>query len=246
MLINSYASATGLDTSVAASVADNKATIQGLSSNSTVQSSDSLLATNLGLSAAALLDSTGTAATTTTASNGTWITTVASTGNPTSTDITQGLNSSLLGNVDLTTASTQKLSSNATGRTAGTGTVSNAIHSVAAAAAAVAPVGTTAATPATSPAAASNTPSPAVGANASGTPEVTSALADNFLLDSVAQARATIEGNPAYASAAAGLYMSARIFHSQQSTAAEPPSTADSVQPAAALPHVSAVTLGRR
>ncbi len=244
-LIDSFASATGLDTIGATSVTGNAEIVQGLLSNNAVQPSDSLLSTNLGLSVAALLNSTGTAATTTTASNGTWITTVATTGNPTSADMTQALNSSLLGNVDLTTSSTPKVRSNATGTTANTGAVSNAIHSMAAAAT-IAPVGTAATTPATTPATASNTPSAAVGANASGTPEVTSALADSFLLDSVAQAQATIEGNPAYASAAAGLYMNAMVFHSQQSAAAGPLGTADSVQPVAALPRVSAVKLVRR
>jgi hypothetical protein len=82
-------------------------------------------------------------------------------------------------------------------------------------------------------------------ADTSGTPADTSVLADRLLLDSVAQAEATIEGNPAYASAASGLYMSAMIFHLLQSSAAGPASIADRVQPVTAPPNVSAVKLIR-
>jgi len=95
----------------------------------------------------------------------------------------------------------------------------------------------------TAAAAVSNAPAASVGASTGSSPSVSSALADNFFVDSVAQAAATIEGNPAYASAAAELYMSARMFHSQQALSAEPPSMADAVRPVAALRNVSAVKL---
>jgi hypothetical protein len=214
--------------------------------------------TDLGLLnvSATALDSTGTAVatapatTTTTAGNGASIATVvASTGNPISANITPPLNSPLLGNADLTAVSTQKLRGDTAATGAAAMVASNANDLVAAAPVATAPVDTTTATPATASATASaavsNAPSAPMAADTSGSPADTSALADSFLLDSVAQAETTIEGNPAYASAASGLYMSAMIFHLQQSSAAGPASVADSVQLVTAPSNVSAVKLIR-
>jgi len=235
LLIDLYSSATGLGTAAAASAAALESILQELPANSTAQSINSLLSTNLGLPAAALLDSAGAAATITTASNGTWITTLAPTANPSSTDIALAVNSSPLGNVDLTAASTVLVASRATGATADTGTVGNATPPLVATLAA--------ATPAASAAAPSATVAPAnpVAPNAGGTAEISSTFANGFLLDSVAQAANTIERNPAYASAAAGLYLSAMIFHLQHAVPVAMTNTADSVQPVAAQPSVSAV-----
>lgn len=88
------------------------------------------------------------------------------------------------------------------------------------------------------------TPTPALTYTASGVSTVlvqqaAIALSNSLFVNSVAQARANVEGNPAYASAVAGLYMSAAIFQAQQAIALA--STADSVQPIAATPAVGAV-----
>jgi hypothetical protein len=237
------------DTTAAAGVAGNTVVLQALPSNSQAQSIDSLLSTNLGLSAATLLGSTGAAATTTTAgSDGTWVTTVTPTASPTIDDITLALNGSLLGNVDLSAASTAAISGTTTGTNANTGMVSNPIPAVGAVPAVATPVATVAATLATASPVAStavnNTPPSSIAANSSA--EATGAWADNFLLDSVAEARANIDRNPAYAGAAAGLYLSAMIFHLLPASAIVLPNITDSVQPVAAPPIVSAVKLARR
>lgn len=77
-------------------------------------------------------------------------------------------------------------------------------------------------------------------------PGDTSALADAFLENFVVRAHATIARNPDYASVAAGLYMSARIFTSQQVAAIAPLNAVGSMQPVVALPNVSAVKAERR
>jgi hypothetical protein len=245
MLIDLYSSATGLDAAAAANAASLADIPQELSANSTAQSINSLAATNLRLSAAALLNSTGTAATTTSASNGTSVTALAPTANPTSTDIALALNSSLLGNVDLTAASTGVAGSQTKSTTTNTGTVTNATPPPATTPAAAASTAGNVASPAT----ATTTSSTAIGnastnsaaANASATAQTTSTLANGFLLDSIAQAATTIERNPAYASAAAGLYLNAMIFHLQHATHLDLANIADSVQPVTAMPAINAV-----
>lgn len=73
------------------------------------------------------------------------------------------------------------------------------------------------------------------------TPITASAVSNNFLVDSVAQAMANIEGNPAYANMVAGLYMSAMILRSQQASATLP-NTSYVVQPISAVPRINAVS----
>jgi hypothetical protein len=251
MLIDLYSSATGLEATSAASVSSAADILQGLPSNSTVQSINNLLTTDLGLSAAALLDSTGTAATTTTIdSNGNSITTVAPTANPTSANSTPDVNSLLLANPTPTSATTQAVSSGTAVTTTNTSPVSNTIPlaaptPTAATSAAIITATPNIAAPETTAPAVSNVTLSSVAMNASSTLDVTSALSDNFLTDSVAQALANIGGNPTYASTVAGLYMSAVIFHTQQASADALASSAEDVQPVTAAQHASAVKLAR-
>ena len=245
MLIDLYSSATGLDTTAAANAVALADILQELPADSTAQSIASLLTTNLGLAAAALLDSTGTAATTTTTSNGTAITTLAPAVNPTANEIAPALDSTLLANVDLTAASTAVVGSPTKPAATNSGAASNATAPVAATPIAatatannVAPTATAAATGST---AVGNALANSAAATAGGTGETTNTLANGFLLDSIAQAATTIETDPAYANAAAGLYLNAMLFHSQQPVTLALADIADTVQPVAALPSVSAV-----
>jgi hypothetical protein len=77
------------------------------------------------------------------------------------------------------------------------------------------------------------------GASATATAEATAAVTDNFLLDAIAQALATIAQNPAYANTVAGLYVNVAILRAQQTAAL--PNAADRPLPVAAIAATRAV-----
>jgi hypothetical protein len=144
-----------------------------------------------------------------------------------------------LGNIDLTTASTGIVGSPTKPTT--TGSVSNAISPLTATPAATAATATPATVTATGSTAIGNASANSAAATTGGAAATNITLANGFLLDSIAQAATTIERNPAYASAAAGLYLNAMIFHLQHATHLDLANIADSVQPVTAMPAINAV-----
>jgi hypothetical protein len=215
--------------------------LQGLLSNSITQSIGNPLATDPGFILAALPTIPGALTTAAAISNA--VTTIMETTSPaTGTETTTPPKEPLLAKADLTapaTAANSRSNTATTGHTVVAATSSTDVAPVAAAPVEAITESPTTAAPDAVPAPAGSTAAAAPAVDANGASGAAIALANSLLVDSVAQARANIEGNPAYASAVAGLYMSAAIFQAQQAVALA--STADSVQPIGAVPGVAAV-----
>jgi hypothetical protein len=237
MLNDLYSAGTDLgtgttDTSGAAAI------IQGLPSSTSLQSINTLLSTDLGLDAAAMMASNGTAATVTTIDkNGNRVTTIAPGALPVSGDNTSDVSSLLVANTGLSPAATTTVPDGTSTANTRLATVNRATPQVAAAPAQVVlPATTTAVAPTAA------NPEAIAGSVTNGTPapDAASGVADGFLLDSVAQAVANIDRNPAYAGAVAGLYMNALIFNAQQIFADALPDSAQRIQPVSAMQSVAA------
>jgi len=213
MQIHLYSEVTGLSTSIDTSGA--AATLQNLKTSSIDSSISSLLSPNLVFPLA----------TTSVGNDSTVVTAV---------DL--AATNALLSAVDLTAPSTAAVSDLTKQSPVSVNATSDTVPTVVATPEATLPVAAVAVTPVATAATTS-----AATVNVDSSTATAGAVSNNFFQDYVTQALANIEGNPAYASTVAGLYMSTLILHSQQASAIALPDTSRTILPIQAVSRVSAV-----